>query len=298
MKEIPQMAPASSASEPSIQIRKVINLTVEYWSFVYLFIFQPFLNYFFLLFQKKIVSNPWQVESIQEFYFLKCPECTFDTKEENCFQDHALENQPLSYVLLGIESKEDIIEYNEDSLLPEDQNYCENKNNSSLSENFVIDIKEEFSVEENDPLEFCNSIANDEEEFLDKRNSTDYEGENISSCENFVEPKYFDDDQNKPCPKSSSKKDEVVPNQSMDVSKSPKSSENHQTPYKCMGMLTIRCRFLILGTKWMTQQGLKIRWLKPYVHRAFEHNDQKPYEFIWFWNIMVETHTNSGFWSS
>ena len=36
---------------------------------------------------------------------------------------------------------------------------------------------------ENDPLEFCNSIANDEEEFLDKRNSTDYEGENISSYE-------------------------------------------------------------------------------------------------------------------
>merc|ERR1712051_1041847 len=108
MKEIPQMAPASSASEPSIQIRKVINLTVEYWSFVYLFIFQPFLNYFFLLFQKKIVPNPWQVKSIQEFYFLKCPECTFDTKEE-----------------------EDVIEFNEDSLLPEDHNYCENKNNSS-----------------------------------------------------------------------------------------------------------------------------------------------------------------------
>ena len=62
-------------------------------------------------------------------------------------------------------------------------------------------------VDENDPLDFCNSIANDGEEFLDERNSTEFEGENISSYETFVEPKNFDDDQNKPCPKSSSKKE-------------------------------------------------------------------------------------------
>ena len=37
--------------------------------------------------------NPWQVASIQEFSFLKCPECTFDSKEEDTFQDHAIENQ-------------------------------------------------------------------------------------------------------------------------------------------------------------------------------------------------------------
>ena len=33
VKKITQMAPASCASEPSIQIRKVINITVEYLSF-------------------------------------------------------------------------------------------------------------------------------------------------------------------------------------------------------------------------------------------------------------------------
>ena len=43
--------------------------------------------------------NPWQVESIQAFYFLKCPECAFDTKEENYFHEHALENHPLSLVI-------------------------------------------------------------------------------------------------------------------------------------------------------------------------------------------------------
>ena len=56
-------------------------------------------------FQKKMAVNPWQVDSIDVFYFLKCPECTFDTKKENEFQEHAVENHPLSFVLFG---KEDI----------------------------------------------------------------------------------------------------------------------------------------------------------------------------------------------
>ena len=46
--------------------------------------------------------NPWQVKSIQEFSFLKCPECAFDSKEEDTFQDHAIENHPLkSEVRIG-----------------------------------------------------------------------------------------------------------------------------------------------------------------------------------------------------
>lgn len=40
--------------------------------------------------------NPWQVDSVQAFYFLKCPECTFTHKEESNFQTHAIENHPLS----------------------------------------------------------------------------------------------------------------------------------------------------------------------------------------------------------
>ena len=41
-------------------------------------------------------TNPWQVDSIQEFYFLKCPECNFTHKEESDFQDHAIKNHILS----------------------------------------------------------------------------------------------------------------------------------------------------------------------------------------------------------
>ena len=46
-------------------------------------------------------DNPWLVDSLQDFWFLKCPECTFDTQEDQVFQDHAVENHPLSFVLFG-----------------------------------------------------------------------------------------------------------------------------------------------------------------------------------------------------
>ena len=42
--------------------------------------------------------NPWRVESIQEFSFLKCPECAFDSKQEDSFENHAMENPPLSFI--------------------------------------------------------------------------------------------------------------------------------------------------------------------------------------------------------
>ena len=45
--------------------------------------------------------NPWQVDNIQEFYFLKCPECDFMHKEENDFQNHAVGNHPLSVTFFG-----------------------------------------------------------------------------------------------------------------------------------------------------------------------------------------------------
>ena len=41
-------------------------------------------------------KNPWNVENIQEFSFLNCPECNFKTKTENIFQDHAVENHTKS----------------------------------------------------------------------------------------------------------------------------------------------------------------------------------------------------------
>ena len=54
-------------------------------------------------------DNPWHVDSVQAFSFLKCPECTFDTQEEDFFQVHAIENHPLSFVLFGKTQNEDNI---------------------------------------------------------------------------------------------------------------------------------------------------------------------------------------------
>ena len=46
-------------------------------------------------------ENPWEVESIMAFYFLKCPECEFDTQKETDFEEHAKENHPLSNSFFG-----------------------------------------------------------------------------------------------------------------------------------------------------------------------------------------------------
>ena len=51
----------------------------------------------------QMAENPWLVESVHSFLYLKCPECVFDTKYENegMFKYHALENHPWSDVLFG-----------------------------------------------------------------------------------------------------------------------------------------------------------------------------------------------------
>ena len=51
-----------------------------------------------------MAGNPWQVESILAFYCLKCPECDFNSKEENYFVHHAKEYHPLSCVLFDQET--------------------------------------------------------------------------------------------------------------------------------------------------------------------------------------------------
>ena len=51
--------------------------------------------------KSEMSENPWQVESIQAFYCLKCPECNFFTGEENNFENHATENHPLSFTFFG-----------------------------------------------------------------------------------------------------------------------------------------------------------------------------------------------------
>ena len=40
--------------------------------------------------------NPWLVDDLDDFYFLCCPECTYKSKDDEAFMDHAVENHPKS----------------------------------------------------------------------------------------------------------------------------------------------------------------------------------------------------------
>ena len=46
-------------------------------------------------------NNPWEVDSIQAFSYLKCPECKFDTQKETLFEKHATKTHLLSYAFFG-----------------------------------------------------------------------------------------------------------------------------------------------------------------------------------------------------
>ena len=111
--------------------------------------------------------NPWQVESIQDFSFLKCPECTFDTKDEDTFQDHATESHPLSFVLFKKTSKD---EYFEDLYTIEEHilDIAEAPDNETKPENFLLStmIVEESSNKPEDSENQSNQvqIASDKEE--------------------------------------------------------------------------------------------------------------------------------------
>ena len=59
--------------------------------------------------------------SIDAFYWLKCPECVFYTQEETNFQNHAVDNHPMSFVLF---ENEKVIK---DSSAEHNQNYYETK---------------------------------------------------------------------------------------------------------------------------------------------------------------------------
>ena len=92
-------------------------------------------------------ENPWQVESLQDFSYLKCPECSFDAKEEEVFEYHATENHPLSFVFFGkIFVKEEALEMDEYNLVSE---------NIIGTPNFpkITNIKKEFADDDNDKEE-------------------------------------------------------------------------------------------------------------------------------------------------
>ena len=101
--------------------------------------------------------NPWLVESVNSFLYLKCPECVFDTEyvNEEIFQYHALENHPWSNVLF-------------DNMEKVDPNAIENQIlNSIKKENY--DEYEAYDYRYNSEIAPEISVSELKEEFLEER---------------------------------------------------------------------------------------------------------------------------------
>ena len=144
-----------------------------------------------------ITSNPWDVASITDFACLKCPECTFDTKEEENFREHAIENHPSSLVFFGQRPENEFIDIIASEVYSVEENHSaktfveisdvENlkfeENSSEIPENFCkftnedkrtplkpIKYEEKGQLMEDvanyfeqiDPTEICESKLNDE----------------------------------------------------------------------------------------------------------------------------------------
>ena len=102
-----------------------------------------------------MIKNPWYVDSIQSFLCLKCPECFYYSKEKAEFQEHALDNHPLSFVLFRKIFEEDennsLLNFEElktdiaeNGIGKENLNEIPLKNSES-----VISIHNDFILEEN-----------------------------------------------------------------------------------------------------------------------------------------------------
>ena len=141
--------------------------------------------------------NPWIVDSIQEFYFLKCPECDFLNKEVSDFQDHAVDNHPLSVAFFGdsdmtienIGIFDDCAEANEsnDVLYTVKEEIFETSDDQEICEQ-IFPIKSEVKLEAIDEVvdyqmsseghEFQNSGGSQMAEIL--QNATVHEGQKTS----------------------------------------------------------------------------------------------------------------------
>ena len=100
------------------------------------------------------LENPWKVESIQNFLCLKCPECTFFTKEEKDFEIHAIANHPLSAALFDktMVSSEIIVPEKEEMLGDVSDSNIFNLNKDSIA----------LNTSEDDPFEFKNTKIQDQ----------------------------------------------------------------------------------------------------------------------------------------
>ena len=114
-------------------------------------------------------GNPWQVDSLQHFLYLKCPECTFDTQEEEIFQEHAVGNHPLSHVFFGT------VKLEEENLTIEE---CYDQNADNIGEIDPLDSTESTKYMIDCEIEFKDEFINTE---IDSKAKDTSEAEKIQN---------------------------------------------------------------------------------------------------------------------
>ena len=94
-----------------------------------------------------MADNPWFVDSLQAFWQLKCPECTFNSKEDATFKYHAVTKHPLSLVLFGKEFNYPVENPIIDLIKTEiSHEKCLDKSLNSVNDNYV----QESEVDDNE----------------------------------------------------------------------------------------------------------------------------------------------------
>ena len=117
-----------------------------------------------------MAENPWDVDSVQVFWYLKCPECIFDSQEEDIFRLHAIENHPMSFTLFDEKLKEENENENEIKTENDDQNYYEDDYQGN-GDNF--DNQEDNFNENEQPENMFSASMHKEETDLVKQELSD-----------------------------------------------------------------------------------------------------------------------------
>ena len=194
-------------------------------------------------FDFQMEENPWQVDSVQAFSFLKCPECIFDTQEEDFFQIHAIENHPLSFVLFGKISKEGNLN---ESLTIEDDLKTED-----TFENFDIDVSSNsaFLIEKSENP-FSDEMSQDENIPDPIETENDTPAKEVQT-ENLVNPAFKKHIESAPMTKKKPSTEEISIKEEFPVINShdlheltqnegihDKSKSNHDTSNKCSKLIS------------------------------------------------------------
>ena len=152
-----------------------------------------------------MTQNPWQVESIQAFVYINCPECSFKTKEEGFFQEHAVASHPNCFALFG---RSDIVIQEVEDHKPE----------------YYIEVKADEVPSE---LELSSALASLEEPIEEKDEVFDDTSANSiieSDTKIVVQSNNFNDAQTKT--QAESDKGQLISESHFDVLNYPKNIEN------------------------------------------------------------------------